>query len=199
MKIKPRILVAPLCALLVQGVMVKANLQDQYNNASSVSSSQAQYFGVDSNIFGKSWSVSYYVDGKGNIFSFIEGSSSGSLVGVIGRKYSATSNTCLFGTNVECMSNTMTTISQYGIDSADGFERCGLYKYSTTSLDLHSSPFLRDDGSSSDVSRKELGVCNSALLQETTSSQKNSEGSEGTQDSAIDIARNAAVASAGSS
>ena len=158
-----RILLASISALFMQGEIAKANLQNQYNNTSSVSPTQAQYFGTESNLFGDTWNVSYYVDGRGNIYSFREGSSTGRLLGIIGKRYSKTSNTCLFGNNLQCMGNTMTTTSQYGIDSADGYKRCGLYKYSTTSANFHSAPLLQGDGSSSDVSRKELGVCNSAL------------------------------------
>ena len=160
---KLRFLVISLSALFLQGTVAKADLQDQYNQSSSISPTQAQYFGTDSNLFGDTWNVSYYVDRRGNIYSFREGSSTGSLLGVIGKRYSKTGNTCFFGNNLQCMGNTMTTITQYGIDSADGYQGCGLYKYSTTSTNFYSSPLLQGDGGSSDVSREELGVCNSSI------------------------------------
>ena len=160
---KLRFLVVAFSGLLLQGTAVKANLQNQYNQRSSVSSSQAQYFGTRSNLFGDTWNVSYYVDGKGNIYSFREGYSGASFVGVIGKRYSATSNTCLFGINIQCMGNTMTTITQYGIDYSEGYKSCGLYKYSSSSANIHSSPLFQGDGSGGNVSREEIGVCQSAL------------------------------------
>ena len=107
------------------------NLINEYQSQSSASWENAQFRGSYTAPNGNENETRYFIDNKSNIYffqkvfnSFIEGPIKR---GNLNSTSSSSGDTCLFGTNIQCLTNITTTTKQYAI------EGCALFSFSRTS------------------------------------------------------------------
>jgi len=130
---------------------VKADFASEYKNAESANWEDAQFVNIGKNLKGDTLEERYKVNKNGDIYKFTNYSKDASKYGNLREQEQYSRNTCFFGYNPTCASNTMTTVSQYAI------EDCKLYKYSKTRM--------ISGGTFGDVERTLLGECRDGFAQ----------------------------------
>ena len=122
------------------------SLKESYGNQKSASWEKAQFERIYNNTSnGRTYLHRYFIDKNKNIYKFTKSVISNrgpSKIGNLNETQRKTGNTCLFGTNFQCLANITVTTTQYSIEDKN------LFKFSKIKY---------NDGSEGDVERTFLG------------------------------------------
>lgn len=122
------------------------NLINEFQSQESATWDNAQYESVTKSLSGEELIIRYFIDKNSKIYKFSKGtkySYGPTLIGNLKEKSYLDGNTCLFGTNYECLSNVTRTTSQYLVKDGK------LFEFSRTE-------YLKS-GTKGDVNKKVLG------------------------------------------
>tara|TARA_B100001093_G_scaffold312364_1_gene298072 strand:+ start:260 stop:1162 length:903 start_codon:yes stop_codon:yes gene_type:complete len=143
------------------GSLNSENLKESYGNQISASWEKAQFERIYNNTSnGVTYLNRYFIDKNKNIYHFTKSViyNSGPIkIGNLNEKKRTTGNTCLIGTNYQCLANITVTTTQYSVEDEN------LFKFSKIKY---------NDGSEGDVDRTFLGGPISVISQQKLNENK---------------------------